>query len=115
MCSVKILNEVILGDMLSDVRPSSHCKFCGDPLGRETDVKTAVDRKGNILTQVSMASSPQVDTDCRPQVDTDCRPQVDTDCRPQVTTDCRPQVTTDCRIQVTTDCRPQVTTDVDHR
>ncbi|XP_078339772.1 protein cereblon-like [Crassostrea virginica] len=60
MCSVKILNEVILGDMLSDVRPSSHCKFCGDPLGRETDVKTAVDRKGNILTQVSMASSPQI-------------------------------------------------------
>ena len=87
MCSVKILNEVILGDMLSDVRPRSHCKFCGDPLGRETDLKTAVDRKGNILTQVSMASSPQVDNDFRSQVDTDCRLQVTTDCISQVTTD----------------------------
>lgn len=60
MCSVKILKEAVLGDILSDVRPSSHCKFCCDPPERGTANKTAVDRQGNILTSVTMSTSPQV-------------------------------------------------------
>lgn len=60
MCSVKILKEAILGDILSDVRPGSHCKFCCDPPERGTANKTAVDRQGNILTSVTMSTSPQV-------------------------------------------------------
>lgn len=60
MCSVKILKEAILGDILSDVRPGSHCKFCCDPPERGTANKTAVDRQGNILTSVTMSTSPQI-------------------------------------------------------
>lgn len=60
MCSVKILKEAVLGDILSDVRPSSHCKFCCDPPERGTANKTAVDRQGNILTSVTMSTSPQI-------------------------------------------------------
>ncbi|XP_061187454.1 protein cereblon-like [Saccostrea echinata] len=60
MCTVKILEEKVLGDVLSDARPTSHCKFCCEPLDQGTSTKTAVDRQGNILSSVTMFNTPQV-------------------------------------------------------
>lgn len=44
MCLVKILKEVILGDILSDVRSGFYCKFCCDLFERGIVNKIVVDR-----------------------------------------------------------------------
>ncbi|ESO85229.1 hypothetical protein LOTGIDRAFT_195998 [Lottia gigantea] len=57
---VRILSERILPDYLEGARLGSHRKFLCDPCEQDEVVKTAVDRKGNVIKSISLLNNRQL-------------------------------------------------------